>query len=290
MRRNPITLILFLLLLTYLLSGCNVFQFTASPTSADDYISSGRIKITEGDYEGALADFADAMQEDNFNSEARFLHAKTSLLVCGFNVINVVTEMSDTNRVGLPFFDWEMGDANQLFRANVAIHQDLEPIRLEQTHGPIVFSDIQYDYTVAVLIESILNLRDTNGDGFIDENDFNLNFLFDENGLNLENLLEFWNSLGELDDQARADVINTLLENGIDLVLIPLLLFPDLFGEESPYNTEQLDSLALDIEQMLEMYMVNDGIDNDGDGEIDEEAMDGIDDDGDGFTDEDTHF
>jgi hypothetical protein len=283
--------LIFLFLAVFLLTGCNIFQFTASPTSADDYISSGRTKITEGDYDGALSDFANAMSEDNFNSEARYLHAKTSLLVCGFNVINVVTEMSESEDGGeLPFFDWAIADANQMFRANVVIHQDLEPIYLEQTHGPIVFDDVQYDYTVAVLIESILSLRDTNGDGYIDENDFDLTFLFGENGLDLENLLEFWNSLGDLDDQARADAINTLLGSGIDLIDIPLLLFPDLFGEDSPYNTEELDSLALDIEFVLQLYMVNDGIDNDQDGVVDEEAIDGIDNDSDGLTDEDTHY
>jgi hypothetical protein len=177
-----------------------------------------------------------------------------------------------------------------MYRANVVIHQDLEPIYLEQTHGPIVFDDIQYDYTVAVLIESILNLRDTNGDGYIDENDFYLDFLFDEDGLNLENLLEFWIWLDEESDQDRADAIEIFLDNFIGMFENIQELFDLLLGEDSPYNTEQLDSLAIDIETVLEMYYVNDGIDNDGDGLIDEEALDGIDNDSDGYTDEDTYF
>ncbi|MBC8478555.1 MAG: hypothetical protein ISR91_03005 [Candidatus Delongbacteria bacterium] len=263
--------VLFLILTLFLLSGCNIFQFTSSPTSANDYIASGRAKINDGDYSGALSDFANAMEEDNFNSQARYLHAKASLLVSGFNVINVITEMSDTSRmndttmIALPFFNWDLADANSMYRANIVIHEDLEPIRLGETHGPIVYEDIMHDYTLAVLIEGILSLRDTNGDLYIDDTDFNLNFLWMDGELNMENLLDFWNSLDGLTDEQRVDIINNLIGNGVDLLDIPLLLFPDLFGEENPYDFAELDSLTNNIQNGLEIFLINDGIDNDGD-------------------------
>ena len=173
--------------------------------------------------------------------------------------------MSDTNRftdstiVPLPFFDWEPEPANRMYQANVVIHVDLEPIKLLQTHGPIVYNDIKYDYTLAVLIEAILSLRDTNGDGYIDENDINLNFLWGPNGLELD-LEELWDLLNE-----DPGAINNLLGGGLDLMRVALLLFPDLFGEDSPYDTAELDSLMNEIADGLEIFFIDDGEDNDGD-------------------------
>ena len=60
-------------------------------------------------------------------------------------------------------------------------------------------------------------------------------------------------------------------------------------GDTTLFSNEELNEIMDAIEIAGSYYMIADGIDNDLDGRIDEEAINGIDDDNDGFIDEDSH-
>ena len=59
---------------------------------------------------------------------------------------------------------------------------------------------------------------------------------------------------------------------------------------DTTFDTEVIEEYLNQIALIINFYWYNDGIDNDGDGYIDEEWIDGIDNDGDGLIDEDSDY
>ena len=219
-----------------------------------------------------------------------------------------------------------MSDAEKTawYRANMDIRANLRKIWYGDTVGPMKKNDIALGYTVANMMSGVLGLRDTNRDGVIDANDFQLDMSFisnigasgvdgfnlsgakikDDQGQIIENLsfdgltvfLSDWSgkAVSSATDAAQyrygPDDINPLiafvlsvLSEGVDSVLL-LVQSQGETAFEATDIEKNLDEIAL----IINYYWYDDGIDNDGDGTVDEEQIDGIDNDGDGLIDEDS--
>ncbi|MEA3296841.1 MAG: hypothetical protein U9R56_03150, partial [candidate division Zixibacteria bacterium] len=173
-----------LLLASLVISGCNIFSWT-SGESSESLIDEGRQCMQDLDYSGAVEKFAEAMDKEPNNSDARYYHAKATMRASGFNPLQMAIDVSDNS--------WDDGDgliftgnditkdkANKLFQAVKTVYVDLKPIYDgTTTSGDINANDIDLDMGVATFVKSILFFRDTNCDEIIDENDFDLTFMFD---------------------------------------------------------------------------------------------------------------
>lgn len=79
--------------------------------------------------------------------------------------------------------------------------------------------------------------------------------------------------------------VMSLLDEGFNSILY--LMNKDI---NSSFDSEGIEEYIDQIAAIINFYWYDDGIDNDGDGSIDEETINGIDDDNDGLVDEDTDY
>ena len=193
-----------------------------------------------------------------------------------------------------------------------------------ETTGLLSKDDIALDFTISNMMSGVLGLRDTNRDGFIGTDDFQINLSFieaidigdaegfnfdgamikDENGVVLEDipldgLTVFLGEWQGVQKTAATSANYKYTPNDINqLLAFVLSLLEDgaeslsfLLGDlDSSFDTKLIEDNINEIAGIINYYWYNDGVDNDGDGRIDEEIINGKDDDGDGFYDEDTRW
>jgi hypothetical protein len=82
----------------------------------------------------------------------------------------------------------------------------------------------------------------------------------------------------------------TKLDEGEESIMFLISLYTGGSDEGSSIDYDDIKDYIADIGTYVNYYWYDDGIDNDGDGSVDEETIDGVDNDGDGFTDEDTDY
>jgi len=271
------------LLLTFQQCEDNVFSFSAPDKGEATLIEEGRALLNDGEYEKALEKFTKALEEDPSSTAARFYHAKATLHSSGFNAIVLSRKLASAqNGQSLPFMDMRRDSSNVLYQTNNIIIRDLKPIADGTYTGRFTRDDVNLDLTLATTTSGILSFKDTNNDGTINSQDIDLSVIFDPNGDV---------SIGDLDSlQNDPDAINTMIDNVDSLISNAGSLITDLLGDStSGVDTEAIDQMIQDISETAGYYYVNDGIDNDGDGQIDEECLDGVDNDSDGLTDEDAN-
>jgi hypothetical protein len=291
------------------LSGCNLFGWT-SGDSSDSLIDDGIQEMRDGNYEAAKAKFSAAMEDDPTSSEARYYHAKATLLASGFNPFNIGVDMSDGNYdpgENLPFtgINWPAGKANALYGAVRTVYEDLKPIYDEETRGEFTRKDIDLDFAIATGVKGIFGFQDVNLDGVIDASDFkfNLTYYGDQGyGFGPNDIVSYLSGAGgvpkpigpfAIDTCALIDTFNLMLDNiatvieesrdVIDSVIAEL-------DEDSELDPEEIDEFLEMVIAVGQYWKINDPADNDGDGRFNEEIINGIDDDGDGFYDEDSRF
>ncbi len=317
---------LILVLMAAAIAGCNIFGFTSDSEKSD--IEKAEDAIRDGNYAKAKKELADAVK-DSTDSMALYLNAKATILESGVDLATLASFIESSEDIAsgdklkiLTEID-EMSDTEKTnwYRANMDIRANLSKIWYGQTAGVMKKKDIALGYTVSNMMSGVLGLRDTNRDGVIDANDFQLDLSFVNNigtsgtdGFNLsgakikddqgqvidtttfDGLTVF---LGDWSGKAagtteryryKPDDINPLiayvlsvLSEGVDSVMM-LLENQGETAFEAADIEENLDNIAT----IINYYWYDDGIDNDGDGVVDEEQIDGIDNDGDGLTDEDT--
>ncbi|MFA6472996.1 MAG: hypothetical protein WCU00_13255, partial [Candidatus Latescibacterota bacterium] len=210
----------------------------------------------------------------------------------------------------------EPGKQTAWYKANMDINQKLTSIWNDTARGDLQKTDIALDYTVSSILSGVLSLRDTNGDGFINSNDFQINldaiktgtldgFAFSgvtsKSGASFPGLTAFLGKTGKLatgpaegipgytpDDINRLiNIFLTLLETGEDSLV-------ELGKSNTTLSPDEIKTYIHQIASIINFYWYNDGINNDGDkkpdgtDKIDEETIDGEDEDGDGLIDEDT--
>lgn len=315
------------LLAGVMLGGCkggNIFGVKSiDEKNVNDLIAKGQDLLRAGKFTEAQVEFAKAVAADSLNSDARFYHAKATLLTSGFSIVQLIQDVTkNANRAGssLPLFSPSGGvrttaddeEKTRIYQANIVIVRDLEPISKGLTHGAIDSSSIGLDISLANTIRGFLRLRDTNNDQVINAQDF----FFDisrvtGNDFSLQDLRSAIapSNLTPAEQQARAGDFNNLLrdltqqepgksQSIVDQVLDNLEksgLLSNLEGTSIDVN--DLKKAITDLGNDVKKYFINNGTpgnpgigDNDGDGRIDEETIDGIDNDGDGLIDEDSHF
>lgn len=328
-----ISIISIILILSLGLLGCNIFSWTDSPSEDEDLIAQGLELMEEGKYEEAAVKFAEAKERDPLNSDARYNHAKASLLASGFSIVTIIQELSKADNfdenAGLPFFSWPLDTMNLIYTTNYILLKDLLPIYEGSTHGGIVREDILLDMTIIHSIIGVLRFADTNGDSLINEQDVNLSIFRQEGGYTFENLYSL---------ASNPEFINGMINNAVaSLGTVIGIIFSEVIDTtETSIDMDMINSLMQDVENSASMFYTQDGEDNDGDwydtngngqedvmvwtdangdgkiddasgnplpapytgpytGEfqggdwgVDEEKLDGVDNDGDGWIDEDS--
>jgi len=280
-----------LLALVGLASACNnIWEWTTDSESFGALMSDGREAIQAADYERAEEKFTAAVGLRPQHSEARYYLAKAAVLNGGVDVFSLVQTLTDTStdNGARTIFGFPIDTANSIYGVNFVVLENLEPIHQgEATEGEFANADVGLDLAVAYTLSAILRLRDTNGDGIIDDNDVSLEDL---------GLLGGGDEDFSLDgiDNIPPDDLNDMIDDMGDLLGDGGELLGDLVGD-SGVDVDELDELIDSLGGDISSFYVNTGEpgnpgegDNDGDGTVDEECLNGIDDDGDGVTDEDS--
>jgi len=317
-------------LLVTFAAGCNIFGFVSDNEKtpmekAEEAIRKGdyaRAKQELTDENGALKDSTDSM--------ILYTYSKAALLESGLTIPKIMDlvrgDGSKTDNGNLAFLEEidKQSDETKTawYRANVEMSQNLNRIWNGDASGQMTRDDITLDYSIACIMGGIMSLRDTNRDNIIDERDLRFNvidvgqlfgsgntvFSFDEiigvdsqgNATAYKGLTAF---LGDpvLGRTAKPAGIPGYAPDDINLIIGAFLEF--LYqGEESirlcidnsdqntTYDPEQILEYIYQVARIINCFWYNDGVDNDGDGRIDEEIINGIDDDGDGLIDEDSGY
>jgi tetratricopeptide (TPR) repeat protein len=302
-------LIIPLLLVMLTIGGCNIFGWS-SKESPESLIDEGKRYMREGEYDEAVEKFAKAMEEDPDNSDARYYHAKATIHASGFNALYLGKIMSESDFIDGELFpftgnDWSDEKASRLFQAVKTVYVDLSPIYHNQTTGGFDSTDIDLDLGLATGIQGILTFQDTDLDGIISPLDFDLDikyFQFGENEgfaiVNLNDYIQNFQGVGKLAGGEAAtptpipqdliDAFNTLIDSIDVIIQYSLAIIMDIVSEELDLDPEEVEAVLDEVILVAQHYKIETGIDNDGDGRIDEEIVNGLDDDGDGWIDEDS--
>ncbi len=283
------------LIITFLmligLSGCNIFEFASPSDNQKSLIEEGREMLRDGDYEGAFNKFTEALENDPYNSELRYLRAKAAMRRTGTNAITLATEISTLETqsdtpVMLPFLD---PDRFMIARSDLGMIVD------GSATGIIEPDDILIDFGVILAVNAILLFRDTNQDQVIDDIDIPLYVFFQNGRLNIQGLYDVvfgYDTLETIDTSPGAEAVNNLIDRLTELMqegAEAILQFIRNVGEESGISEEILNDVIESIKNGTGKYYVDDDRDNDDDGRVDEEYLNGDDDDLDGWTDEDSN-
>ena len=305
MKPKSLSLLLICGVLFFIIANCNIFDWT---TVAEDEVFYDGLKLfNQQKFTEAKEKFAEAMESDPTRSDYRYYHAKATVFASNLNLFQVVRQIIkiDTTTVTnlkLPLYTRESDMTieqdnvykNNLYQVVWVSHDDITPIYFEETHGEIQADDIYFEFSIMSLARAILQLRDTNNDKLIDNNDIYFGitkFCNPQTGecyylptLNDDKVIDF---LG-VDENRRG--FNEMLINSATYTAEGLTSINYVFGDTTLFNNDDLENLIENIEDMSNFYQIGDRIDNDGDGSIDEEAINGLDDDGDGRIDEDAHL
>jgi len=167
--------------LALIFTGCNIFSWTSS--SSDDLYYEGIKLFNEKKFDEAKQKFAEAMAEDPERSDYRYYHAKATVFESTVNFLSVARDVTRPPQINnvflLPLYSKEPNMTlaedraykNEIYQVVTTCHRDIEPIFKQKTHGTIKKEDIKFEYSLFSLSRGILQFRDTNNDGMIDEND-----------------------------------------------------------------------------------------------------------------------
>lgn len=271
------------------LAGCNLFDpsenVTVKSSDTDMLIIEGQARFRDEDYEKAAEYFSTAIRNDSTRSEAWFGLSKANLYRNDGDPFELLLLLDSDESI--PLMDL---DSSEIERHYASIQSALVPLRelvrrdTLTRNSPaqglsdrkVSYSNFSASYAILEFAYTVLKFRKgTNGSVRLS--------LRDDGSLEID--------AGELYARALADPLfasrfNADLDTlGSDLNRLVNDIFPELSGilDDSTF----LDSTANTIEYSLLFYRLGDGIDNDGDGCVDEEILDGIDNDGDGLIDED---
>lgn len=298
------TLFYSIVVIMLVLSGCNILNWTATSTEEDFY--KGMSLFNEQKFSEAKEKFAEAIEADPLRSEYLYYHAKATVFEASLDfysiarrIINIDT--SSVQNLKLPLYTHEpdMSVAedviykNEIYQAAWVAHEDIAPIYLGNTHGNISPDDISFEFSILSMARAILQMRDTNNDLQIDEND--LYFVITkiyipqlDQEIYVPNLTDIYEYLKE-SEQNRAG-FNEMLVNTAAYAAEGVVAIMNTFSDTTLFDNQDLEEIIDKVQLLGNLYQVGDGIDNDADGAIDEEAINFVDDDGDGNIDEDSHI
>lgn len=283
-------------LVIILIAGCNIFDWTSE--NKDEAFYDGIELFNEGKFTQAKEKFAEAMQADPNRSDYRYYHAKAVVFEANLNFFAIaqnVIKIDTSSVVGLTLplytkdrdvsFEQDAANKTQIYSVSTICRNDIAPIYLEQTHGDIKAPDIYFDFSILSLSLALLRLRDTNSDGTIGGDDFYFEIVKSDDGKYTFNLLDVLDYLKDSDNQKS---FNRTLLSTVGYVADGVSSLLKVIGNDTTYFDQiDLTNLLDNVSEAANRYQIDDDIDNDGDGLVDEEILNGIDDDGDGWIDED---
>jgi len=276
------------------LSSCNnIWDWTVDDGSFEALLADGRQALRASDYALAVEKFRAAVDRQPRHAQARYYLAKATVLEGDLDVVGLVRTLTDTEseEVGARrIYESPLETANTIYQVNLVVLDCLEPVHDGTADlGRFAELDVRLDLAFAYVLTGILRMRDTNGDGVVDGDDLSP----EELGLQGGGGEDF--SFGGLDQIPPEDLndmlddLNDLLSDGGDLLLEDL-------GDHG-IDTDEVNDLIDQLGGDLRAYYVNTGVpgnpgegDNDGDGLVDEECLDGLDEDLDGRVDEDARL
>ncbi|MBN1350672.1 hypothetical protein JXJ21_14740 [candidate division KSB1 bacterium] len=181
--------LIFILGMVCLFTSCNIFNWTSS-SEGDDLFYEGVKLFNEKKFGEAKEKFAEAMKDDPNRSEYRYYHAKATLYESDINFLTVARDIiqpteykGSSNLFTLPLYSRPANLSTQekleeqqyktrIYKIVSTCHDDIYPIFRAETYGTITREDILFSFSLFSLARSILQLRDTNNDGVIDEKDY----------------------------------------------------------------------------------------------------------------------
>jgi hypothetical protein len=283
-------------LILILMSGCNIFDWTSE--NKEEAFYEGLDFFNQGKFTQAKEKFTEAMKADPYRSDYRYYHAKAVVFEANLNYFAIaqdVIKIDTTTVVGLtlPLYtkdrdlslEQDAANKNQIYGVSTICRNDITPIYEEQTYGDIKAQDIYFDYSILSMALALLRLRDTNGDGVIGSDDFYFEIIKSNEGEYVFDLMGVRTYLQDPDN--RTDFNQTLLSSAGYVTDGISSLLKIISNDTTYFNQTDLTNLLDNVNNAANRYQVDDDIDNDGDGRIDEETLNGIDDDGDGWVDED---
>jgi len=311
MKYGRILAVIAALSLLVVIGGCNIFGWS-SKESPKSLIDQGREHMRDGEYAEAEALFAQVMEDDPANADARYYHAKAVMHGSGFNPLDladIIEDNPDSSGSSLPFFgsSWPNPRADSLFQTARVVYGDLLPIYRGEATGEIKREDIDFDLGIIAVIRGLLMFRDSNFDGAITSADYQFNIVrfggSGSEGFTFTNLVGFLSgpspatrstgpTLGLTPtpiDPVLIVAFNHLVDN-IAIVIteawdILVLIATDTLG----FDLDEVEDFLLEVIAVAHDYRIEIGVDNDADGQIDEEIINALDDDGDGRFDEDSN-
>ena len=315
--------------LVFLVVSCNIFGFTSDAEKTP--IEKAEDAIREGNYEKARKALA-ASVADSTDAMALYLNAKVALLESGVDMAQFLDLIEGQDNLSggddLAILDKinDMDNTEQtaLYRANMEIVANLKKIWNQKTSGIMEKDDISLDYSISNMMSGVLGLKDTDRNGIINANDFQLDLSFlsdagqsgsdgfnfdggsfiDDEGQSvdfngLEVFLGDW-AVGAGKASAVSAGKSGYEPDDINPLLAAVLAFlndgsESIFSmisdnEDTSFDTEEIKQYIDEIGLIINYYWYDDDIDNDGNNGADEEIINGLDDDGDGLIDEDTDY
>lgn len=290
-----------------LLSSCNIFNLTGdsgSASSTESLVDEAYNFYRKANYAKALQYFNKAIAEDSTNTEAYLGAAKATLAVNKVNTFTILGQVKHLN-TNMPFEDLSPKDIERNFNA---IYGALVYIRELARRDSITIanpgnafkrlSDRKIRYESISAGKSILEValpilsfrKKTAPWGKVLEKDANgkllanLQDVYADAIANIKNAESFNEALAELSEDFDNVIENVIasLESTINFSGLD-----DSDGTSETVVSKYLKEGSEDMQAQVLFYGIGDGIDNDGDGCIDEELPDGKDNDGDGIVDED---
>lgn len=282
--------------------GCNIFNPTGKEriddSDTDALIYEGYIDIQNAEYTRAALNFSKAIHNDSTSSRAWYGLAKAVLNQYGLNVFEMLKYAKTENNTNgfMKMSDVEV----EKYRVGIdtvikIVDQFIDRDTTGKTDKQIRFSTIANSYTILQLTNVAILVRKASSDA-------NRMFNFDvaSNQITIE-----WSNLQNLSSDDAVETVNSLAASAQALKADPDNTFPIfrsfISGVDTVSDEEFKDGTMAVSDQIIEMsdnlnnnperadafIKVGNGIDDDGDGCIDEEIWDGKDNDGDGDVDED---
>lgn len=309
MRFKILLTTLMLAAFTAILGGCNIFEWSDSE-DAETLIAEGRQHMRDAEYDEAAAKFAEAIQEEPDNADARYYHAKAVIHGSGENALSIAAAIEDNDRSdgdALPFTgpDWPDDRANRLYQAVNSAYEDLLPIYNGEATGTIGRDDIDGDLGIAAGVLGCMMFRDTDTNGVINSADYDLNIQWDasEDAFAITDFRDFIASASAgvsprpSPDMSAASpipavvigVVHYIIDNIVAIVDLAHDIIVEIATDAFGLDPQDVEDFLDEVKFLAPLYYIDDNLDNDGDGSIDEETVNGLDDDGDGLYDEDSN-
>ncbi len=289
---NVKRILIFLLILSFSW-GCNINLFSPfhnadNDTSLQSLLADGNAALENNKYEDAMKYFQKAMDRYPTSGKARIGYSAAYVGFKNLDMLKLINILSDDTT----------SDTDPLFSgSDLPFYKDVSGV-VQETLLPIYKGkcdmskndgEANSDLAFTSILLGSLVVFDANQNGSFNDN---CDILYLGHDMNVYGFDKF-PSLSSADRDSIVNNINTDLDRVIYYINISTTAINRAVNvmdldTDKPDLLTNVNDIAGTVAHQINYYRYKDGIDNDGDGLIDEEIINGIDDDGDGMVDEDS--